>query len=318
MHPAQFLQASFKANRLSRNGSPLLALLGILIIIGIITPTATYAQELDCEVELNTSQINTTNLPQLEQLPNQVRTYINDYDWTDDTFEERERIQCRLTISFLSVQNNQFTANLVVNSLRPIYNTVQLSTLMILNDTKWTFNLTQGASLVHDLLQYDDLTSVLDFYAYMILGLDYDSFGELAGSPYFTQCQNISDLAQSSGASGWDPGLSGYSRGKLVRQLLSPTYEPFRKALYLYHRQGLDRFTRNPKAARESVLEALQGIQQVRRNVTSTLILDLFFGTKYRELASIFEDAETQTRLDAYNLLISLDPSHRSEYERLQ
>ncbi|MGM0589719.1 MAG: DUF4835 family protein [Bacteroidota bacterium] len=290
-------------------------ILGLLLLTW---PRTISAQELNCEVELNTNQINTTSLPQLENLASQIKTYLNDHTWTDDRFEERERIRCRFTITLLSVEGNRFTANLVVNNLRPIYNTVQQSTLMILNDTKWSFNLTQGKSFVHDLLQYDELTSVLDFYAYLILGLDYDSFGELAGTPHFTQSQTIVDIAQSAGGSGWDPGLSGFSRGKLARQLLSPTYESFRRVLYIYHRQGLDRFTTNAKAARESVLEALKLIQEVRRQSSDILLLDLFFGTKYRELASIFEDAETQLRLDAYNLLIDLDSSHRSEYERLQ
>lgn len=294
----------------------LLVISGLTIVT--ILPSSTVAQELNCEVEVNTSQINTTNLPQLDNLSSRIETYLNDHDWTDDRFNERERIRCRLTITFLSASNNQFSANVAISNLRPIYNTVQLSTLLILNDTKWDFTLAPGSTFLHDLLQYDGLASVLDFYAYLILGLDYDSFGDLSGTPYYTQCQNIVDIAQAAGGSGWDPGLSGYSRGKIIRQLLSPTYEPFREAIYLYHRQGLDRFTRNPKAARESVLEGLEMMQQVRRNVTSTLILDLFFGTKYRELASIFEEAETQTRLDAYNLLINIDPSHRSEYERLQ
>ena len=173
--------------------------------------------------------------------------------------------------------------------------------------------------MVHDELQFDALTTLLDFYAYIIIGYDYDSFSELGGSPYFSEAQNLVSLAQTSPSAGWQRSSTvPRNRAQLIADLLNPNYERLRRAFYMYHRQGLDLFLEDPDQARKNIAEALEMIQNTKRQTTNNLLFDTFFDAKYRELVSLFEDAPTEQRLQVYNLLAEIDPSHLTEYSKLQ
>ncbi len=164
----------------------------------------------------------------------------------------------------------------------------------------------------------DPLTSAIDFYIYVILGVDFDSFDELGGTPYFREAQDIVSLAQSTSSAGWSRSQNRQNRGQLINDLRSTSYEQFRRAIYQYHRQGLDNFLNDPEYGRQQVLESLQNIQKAQRSTSNNLLFDAFFNAKYREITSIFEDAEPDLRLEAYNLLSNIDQSHLSEYRKLQ
>lgn len=172
---------------------------------------------------------------------------------------------------------------------------------------------------MHDQLQFDELTSVIDFYMLIVLGFDYDSFELMGGSEYFSEAQNIVSLAQSSSAQGWSNAANNrQNRARLVSYLTSTNYEDFRAAVYQYHRQGLDIFVDDPEEARQQVLEALEKIEQAQRVTSNDLLFDTFFNAKYREIVSIYEDAAPEIRLEVYNLLSDIDQSHLSEYQKLQ
>jgi len=291
----------------------------LMIILSFFTPPV-MGQEINANVSLDQSQVNSTSLNFLNDFTNQLETYLNDYDWVDAHFQKEERIKADIQITLTGVDNNyNFDAHIVIRSLRPIYNSTQETALFFFNDENWTFNYTPNRSLVHDDLQFDDLTSVLDFYAYIILGWDFDSFEELGGTPYFSDAQNIVSLAQTTSSSGWSRTSNNRrNRAQLAADLLSTNYALFRKAVYQYHRKGLDTFIDNPKGSRQQVIEALQKIQEAQRNTSNSLLFDAFFNAKYREIVSIFEDADPQIKLEAFNLLSNIDQSHLSEYRKLQ
>ncbi|MFH5884877.1 DUF4835 family protein [Halalkalibaculum sp. DA3122] len=278
------------------------------------------AQEFNMEVTVDRSQVSSSSLAYLDNLPGEIETYFNEHDWIDASFLDHERIDADLQIILLSVDDNyNFQANVVVRAQRPIYNTLQQTTIFLLNDESWAFQYTPNRSLVHDELQFDAVTTLLDFYAYVILGYDFDSFSETGGTPYFSEAQNILSLAQTTSAPGWSRGSSSRrGRAQLISDLLNPTYHTFREALYIYHRQGLDQFISNTEEARQRVLEALQMIRDTQRSATNDFLFDIFFDAKYREIVSIFEDAGAEVRLEAYNLLSEMDQSHLSEYSKLQ
>jgi len=271
-------------------------------------------------VELDKSKINSSSIDYLDNLPGIIEKYINNYDWVDDQFQEEERIKFTIQIILQSVDNNyNFKANIIISSKRPIYNSLQQTPLVIINDNNWQFNYPPNKSLTHDERQYDDIATVLDYYCYIVLGYDYDSFSELGGTPYFTKAQNLVDLAQTTSAAGWSRSSNNRrNRYYLVSDLLNTGYEGLRKAIYRYHRYGLDQFIDKPKQSRQEVLTALKTILEAKRRTTNVYLFDLFFNSKYREIVAIFQDAETQTRLEAYNLLSDLDPGHMSEYNQLQ
>lgn len=277
------------------------------------------AQELEVTVDLDYSSITSASTDYLENLPSEIENYLNDTDWVAADYEPRERIEVTLQVTLLSVDNNyNFDANLVVRSQRPIYNSLQNTTVLLFNDQNWTFNYMPNRALVHDELRFDPLTTLLDFYAYLILGLDFDTFEELGGSDHYTQAQNLVSLAQQGNSPGWERGGTRRNRTQIVSSLLNASYRGYREALYRYHRMGLDRFLDEPDEARRSVLQALRTLQQTRTATTGDLLFDLFFTAKYREIASVFEDARAEVRREAYQLLSELDPGHLGTYERLR
>lgn len=290
----------------------------LFLIIFAGTSQQIWAQEIDADVTVDRSQISSTSVDYLDNLPQQIEEYINQYDWTNANFNENERIQMSLQINLLSVEDYNFEAQIIVRSQRPIYNTTRNTVIFLFNDEEWNFEYTPNRTFLHDELQFDPLTSLLDFYVYTILGYDFDTFSELGGTEYYQRAQNIVSLAQTTSAIGWSRSSSQRNRAQLLSNLLQTNYEPFRTALYQYHRQGIDQFLNNPKQARNQILSALENIQQAKRQTSSNLPFDIFFNAKYREITSIFEDAEPQVRLEAYNLLSNIDQSHLSEYQKLQ
>lgn len=290
-----------------------------VLLLGLLAQHAVMAQEINANITVDRSQISGTSLNFLDDFSQQLEIYINEYDWIDADFQKQERIGVDMQITLLNIDDNfNIEAQMVIRSRRPIYNTTRETALFLFNDEDWNFNYTPNRSLVHDELQFDALTSFIDFYAYIILGFDFDSFSSLGGSPYYQEAQNIVSLAQTTSSAGWSRSSNRRNRAQLVTDLLTTNYELYRKAIYQYHRHGLDAFLDDPAAGRQQVLEALQKIQEAKRNTSRDLLFDIFFNAKYREIVSIFEDAEPQVRLDAFNLLSQIDQSHLTEYRKLQ
>ena len=278
------------------------------------------AQEIKANVELNTSQISSSEYDYLHELKELVERYIDETRWTDDRYLEDERIEVNILINLINADNSaNFDANIVVQLFRPIYNTIAKTPVLIINDSNWRFNFTRNRNIIRDDNQYDDIASVRDFYMYIVLGYDYDTFSELGGSPYFRKAEDILNVAQSTGgAAGWSSIGTRRSRNGLITQLRNPNYEDFRRALYTYHRLGLDQFTINTDRARERIFESLEMLRENRRQTAERYLFDLFFSAKHREFTAAFIDAELDERLRVYNLLVDMDNSHISEYEKLQ
>jgi hypothetical protein len=293
-------------------GLVLALLLGALT--GAVHPA--HAQELNCSVNVNYSQLSGSDFAYLDELQQRIREYLNERTWTEDRFLEYERISCSFQIIMTeAISLSEFRARLIVTSDRPIYGTAQSTTVLRLNDEDWRFEYSRGTPLVFDLDQYSPLTSVLDFYAYIILGYDYDTFSELGGTPYFEQARRIADRAQSAGGAGWSSVSNDRSRTDLIAELLDARFRPLRVAYRDYHLRGLDRFVDQTTPARQTVLDVVEQLRGLEQEVSRAYTIDLFFSTKYQELTAIFEDSSVSDR--AYNLLSQADPSHSSTYNRL-
>jgi hypothetical protein len=295
----------------------LFILAGLMLVSGV---TPLLAQEFDCRVTINDRQISGSSYEYIPELGGAIERYINENRWTDQRFEEKERIKCQMQIILTSADSQfNYSAEVIINVRRPIYNTMQESSSIILNDNAWRFNYPRNKTLIFDEIQYDDLTSFIDFYMLVILGFDNDSFSEMGGSRYFTRALNILELGQNSSSPGWSRAIGAQrNRFGLINDLNNPTYDNFRRAYYQYHRHGLDRFTSNTDDAREKMLEVITMIQATKRTASNNYLFDIFFDTKYVEITGAFMDADIQTRNRAYNLLRDTDPGHSSEYERLQ
>jgi hypothetical protein len=291
----------------------------LLLLTLTICPKSLNAQELNCSVTVNDRQISGSSTEYVSELAPAVERYLNENRWTNDRYEEHERISCNIQILLTDVDgNSNFTAEAVITANRPIYNTNRQTTLMVISDSAWRFNYSRNKNLIFDDLQFDDLTSFLDFYAYIILGYDYDSFSELGGSPHFNSALSIFEIAQNTGAPGWGRSIGAQrNRFGLINDLTNPSYRDLRSAYYRYHRLGLDQFTQQEELARNEIIEALDLIRENKRVTSNNYLFDLFFSSKYLEIVASLRDASPSTRTAAYNILRDVDPANTSEYRRL-
>ncbi|MFU8811860.1 MAG: DUF4835 family protein [Balneolaceae bacterium] len=285
----------------------------------LLCPAGVYAQEFQCDVNINDRQITGSSFEYVRELQPEIENYINRNRWSDDRFEEHERINCRIQIVLTSVDEQfNYTAEVLINIIRPIYNTNQESSAVALADNNWQFSYPRNKNLIRDDLQFDNLTSFLDFYAYIMLGYDYDTFAELGGSAFFAKAQDVFEIAQNSSAAGWGRSIGAQrNRFGLVNDLMNPAYNDLRRASYLYHRHGLDQFTLDAEASIAEVMEAMRLIRDNKRVVSNNYLFDIFFDSKHPEIVALLQAADLETRIEASNLLRDVDPSHTGFYERL-
>jgi len=293
---------------------------GITIFLCLLGATTvvqpSVGQELACRVQIDRSQLSGSQYSFLDDLERKMQEYMNDQNWTDDQFRPFEQIACSMQIVVLeAVSLSEFRSRLIVTTRRPIHGTSQSTVVVRINDSEWQFEYGRGNSLKYDLQQYDSLTSVLDFYAYVILGYDYDTFSKLGGTPHFETARQVADEAKSSNDPGWSSASTQRNRRQLINDLLAQRRRPLREAYYQYHLNGLDRFVKEPKVARKEVLGVLERLQTLSQNVSRSYPLDLFFSSKYQEMTAIFSEGGLSNR--AYNLLTQIDPSHSTEYNKL-
>lgn len=291
----------------------LFAALIVAVLLGFGAARPAAAQEFNCSVTVDYSNLAGSDFTFLGEMKDRIEEYFNQQVWTDDRFLESERIECTAQVIFEeAVSLTSFRARLIVASRRPIYNTTQYSTVVQFNDSEWQFNYAQGQPLVFDLETYDPLTSVLDFYAYVMLGYDYDTFSELGGTPHFDAARRIAERAQSQSAPGWSQIGSDRGRMKLISQILDPRFRVLRKAYFDYHFAGLDHFVTETQSARTSVFNVLETLNDFFDEVSRQYAIDLFFSAKSSELASVFQGSQLSSQ--AYDLLTQLDPAHMSDY----
>ena len=292
----------------------LVACFGILVF----SSNPTYAQEFNCRVSVNYSTLTGSDFGFLSELQTRLDEYINKRSWTEDSYQVHERIECTIQINVLeAITLTSFKAQLIIASRRPIYNTMQHTQVVQFNDEDWQFTYVQGQSLIFNIERYDPLVSVIDFYIYVMLGYDYDTFSELGGTPYFERARRIKDLAQSRSALGWSQSQVGLEHGRsnLIVQILDPRMRSLRKAYFDYHFVGLDRFLIETDRARVAILDVLSTLNELFEDVATQYVIDLFFSTKSTELTAIFEGWPRSS--EAYEYLTELDPSRTSEYDVL-
>jgi hypothetical protein len=290
------------------------ALLLALLFLLAVRPAA--AQELDCRVTVNYATLSGTDFGFLADLAEQIEVYLNQRSWTEDRFQDLERIACTFAVTITEAEGlDRFRARLAVGGLRPIWGTPSRSTVFQILDSNWQFTYNRGQALVFDLNRFDSLTSVLDFYAFLILGYDYDSFDELGGTPFFEQARRVADLAQAQSVLDWQSVGEDQTRATLVRQLLDNRFQRLRRAYFLYHFGGLDRFTVDPRAAWEASSSALDAVYELYLETSRRYAIDVFFAAKSTEIPDLF--AEFPERVALYGMLVDMDPGRASAYDRL-
>ncbi len=285
-----------------------------------LTSKSVYSQELNAQVQVLTPQIQATNKQVFTTLENSIREFLNNTRWTDEVYENNEKIACSFVINVTKWQVDQFEATLQVQYSRPIYRSGYASPVLVHMDNNFAFQY-----LEFDRLDFakntfiSNLTSVLAFYAYVVIGLDHDTFAEKSGDPYYVEAQNIVSNAQNNGFSGWGSFENRKNRFWLLDNLQSPAFDDFKKALYLYHRKGLDLMydINNHKSAKENIKAALMLLEPVNQRRPGAFLIQMFFDAKVNEIINIFGSGEPVPLADLKELLIKLDANNSSKYEQM-
>jgi len=277
------------------------------------------SQELNCAVSINASQVQTSDRSVFRDMENAIEQFMNGRKWTNDPYKTHEKILCNFLITITRMPAiGSFSASVQVQSARPVYNSTYTSLLFNFADRDWEFEYIESMPLEYnDNTFTSNLTSMLAFYAYVIIGLDYDSFSELGGTPYFQRALSVVNNAQQSGTPGWQAVGSNRNRYWVIENLNNPQMADMRKAIYHYHRRGLDTFESNPEESREVILNGLKEVKKVRDINPNAIMVISFLDAKGKELANIFSDGNIQVRRQAYDIITAIDPSNRTMYEKI-
>jgi hypothetical protein len=276
-------------------------------------------QELNCSVIIISDQVQISDKTVFENLKQTIYEFMNNTQWTNDDYDIHEKIECNLQLNITEVVNKtNYKATLQITSTRPIYNSDYNSTILNTLDKSISFSYSQNSRLVFTDGQYkNELSSILAFYAYTIIGLDYDSYGLLGGTKYLVKAQDISSVAQSSGGSGWKASDGSNSRYFLVYEYMNPQFEPFRKLMYTYHRNGLDIMYSKLDEGKQNVMESLESIQEIYKFNPSSYFTRVFFQAKYQELISMYSNTSLDSRKTISSMLSKYDPTHIKDYDKL-
>ncbi|MDR6804216.1 hypothetical protein J2Y45_001485 [Dyadobacter sp. BE34] len=300
-----------------------LLILTIPLLLGALAQRV-HAQEFQFTVNLNYEQLvaqQKTDPQSMSQLQTYMNDFLNNTRWTNDQFAKEEKIKCKLNVNLtrsLAQGNYEGNAQLIVS--RPVYGSTYETVLFTYVDKNFTFTYLPSTQLYFNENSYtEELPYILAFYANIALIFDYDSFSKMGGSPYVQKAFNLVNLARNSSPNkrGWDSNGDSKNRYWLIENLQSQQFTPFREGMYKYYRQGLDVATQNPAETRTKTLEFLNTIKEVNQLRPASVVVNSFFDAKSDELYKIMIEGLPEQRVQAYTLLVNLDPSKTQLYQRL-
>jgi len=290
-----------------------------IFFLGLFISLHLNAQELFCNIQVNASQIQTSDRKVFQTLQTAIYEFVNNTKWTSASIKNEERIECTFLINIKEkVSNDEYKASIQIQSTRPIYGTSYKSTMINYLDNNFRFRYLEYQSLeFNENTHLSNLTSVLAYYVYIVLGLDFDTFSEYGGAPYFIKAQNIVNNAQNAREIGWKAFESDKNRYWLVHDLLDTRYEEMHNCYYRYHRVGMDILSEKTDDARYEITEALEELRGIYRDNPSAFILKIFFDAKADEITKIYSEAFPNEQARIIKLLTEIDPANSAKYQAI-
>jgi hypothetical protein len=277
------------------------------------------AQELNCTLVINAEQTGQQNQQIFKTLERSLNDFVNKTTWTNKIISSQERIDCGMIITVTEFNVDRFKASIQVQSSRPVYNSTYSTPIFNFNDTDFNFDYIEFQNLTLNPNQFQsNLTSVISFYTYMILGMDADTFSKKGGTEYYTQAKNILNVAQSSGYKGWAPVDGNQTRYVLLDQLLSPSYVEYRDVLYAYHRTAMDVMSENQKKGKQRIILALNQFKRMNARRANSFLQRTFFDAKSDEIEQIFSGGQSVKITDLVDLLNRVSPNNSSKWKNIK
>jgi hypothetical protein len=296
----------------------------IFLLVAGLTAQSGQAQELNAQVAISLENVTITDPTLVSQLQKDIAAFLNTRTWTRQTYRPEERIKLRMFVGITGIpQNGTYQATMRLIATRPVYGTGYETNLLNINDRSFNFNYTPQTPLDYAPNNFvNNLSSILAFYAYMVIGTDQDTFARLGGTTYYDQARNIlqysaNQTQTNESDEGWRD-TSSRNRYWLLNNLTDPQLEAFRTGLYAYYRQGMDIFIEKPDEARTSIVAALTGIQKANVVRPSTLFVRAFFDAKADEITNIFRTStDSQQKQQLIALLTDVDPGNLAKYQTI-
>lgn len=294
-------------------------MLKIFSLFLLFTFTQIQAQELNCTVKVNASQVATTNTQIFKTLEKSLTDFVNKTNWTGQDFKQKEKINCSMVINLTSYDSNQFTGSIQVQSSRPIFNSTYTSPVFNYNDKDFNFSYTEFQNLSFNPSVFDsNLVSVISFYSFMIIGMDADTFLLNGGNSSFAVAQEISNVAQTSGNKGWTQGDGNQNRYYLINDILSNTYSSYRDAMFHYHIKGLDIMNQDLIGAKKEIKIAIQTLKKINAFRPNAFLTRVFFDAKSDEIISIFSGGPAIEIADLVEDLNRISPLNYSKWSEIK
>ncbi|MFY8021388.1 MAG: DUF4835 family protein [Bacteroidia bacterium] len=281
------------------------------------------AQDLNCRIKINDVQVQIADKSIFRSLEQRLTEFMNNTKWSGENVQQVERVDMNIEIILSSYDQNtyEYKASAIIQSRRTVYGSTYSTTLLSFNDENFDFKFQEQDRLdFQDGNHLSDLSSLMGFYAYYSLGLDFDSFGEEGGTALFNKAFQVANVAQqSSSRAGWKPfERTVRTRYNLVDNILNERFRPLRKAYYIYHRKGMDQFAKDPVAARKQIYASLNEVKKVFKIAPNTVMLLVFFEAKSDELINIYKGADEIEKPKAIELLSEINISNLSKYEKIR
>ena len=296
--------------------------IGLLAVLMLLVLTTTVAQELQVKININTQAIGTTDKSVFDNLQQTLQQWMDDRQWTDLQFQQNERIvvNFNLTVTKYDKNANRIMCTAMIQANRPVYNASYTTTLYNNKDADFNFDFAQ-----FDQLNYNDetidnqLTALMAYYAYLIIGLDLDSFSPLGGTDILQRCMQLTNNAQDLGFTGWKAFENSRNRFAIINDYLDEGMKSFRQLQYDYYRKGLDEMAQNAERGRTNVTEALQLLKQAHEDKPLSLLPQIWTDYKRDELANIYKGKGTQKEKEqVYDLLFNLNASQSNAWNKIK
>lgn len=296
----------------------------LFFLILIISPTLIFSQELLCRVSINYSQVTTTNTQIFQALQRDVSEFLNNTRWTNYVFNNNERIECSILVNITEFDGvDNFVSTLQVSSTRPVFDASLTTSVLNIkeNNGLFKFQYIENQPIEFNENSYtSELAYTLAFYAYVIIGMDFDTFSEYGGTEFFEKAQKIVTNAQSSvNRNAWTAigATREDNRYYLAKFLNGPVFKPYRQAMYKYHRMGLDLMTADINSGRQGVSQAIDNIKQIYQKKPGNFLVNVFIETKRSEIINIYSDAPPQDIARIKQTMKLMDVTHASDYDKI-
>lgn len=293
------------------------------LLLLMFLPGLLHSQELTCNVQISAQKIQGSNREVFLTMQKDVYEFMNNTVWTNNVYSYSERIDCNILINLTDqISADEFKGTIQIQLSRPVFNTTYNTTMLNFIDNSFQFRYVEFQPLEFDPnVHRSNLISVLAYYAYIIIGFDYDSFAPEGGTPYFQIAEKIVTNAQNAPESGWKPydGSRNKNRYWLVKNILDKEYEPVRKFIYDYDRHGLDLMESKLSEARNNIVESLKLIQELYRKKPDPFMyyMQVVIDSKADELVNIFSEAFPEEKSRVIQILTEIDPANKTKYEKI-